>query len=245
MKSWKCILAIIAASVVVPLYFVVRDKSFIWSIVLMLWVAAALAGGFVIMSRRQEEERQTLLRGFEESAIRTLNHHRHDWMNDLQILYGYIRLGKIDKAVECVERIKVRMNRESKISKLGIPSLVFFLQSFRTANSDLELEVDVDQDIQLDKLSPRDGADLAAVIMETVRAYQAGGKASWADTRKLYLSLRQNGPEIVVGFEGEGPMGDPELLKQQIYNVVQGKRMKAEQLHPSQASFLLRVPCES
>ncbi|GIO34760.1 hypothetical protein J2TS6_59010 [Paenibacillus albilobatus] len=197
------------------------------------------------MSRGQKAERQAQLRDFEESAIRTLNHHRHDWMNDLQILYGYIRLGKIDKAVESVERIKERMNRESKISKLGIPSLVYYLQSFRTSNSDLELEIDVDPDVQLDKLSPGDGADLAAAIIETVRAYQHGGKASWADTRKLRLSLRQNGPEIVVCFEGEGAMGDPELLKQQIYNVVQGKRMKAEQLHPSQASFLLRVPCES
>jgi hypothetical protein len=212
--------------------------------VLILWVAAVLAGGYAVLNRYHEEKQRKLLRSFEEAAIRTLNHHRHDWMNDLQILYGYMRLGKIDKAVQCVERIKERMNQESKISKLGIPSLVFYLQSFRTNSSNLELEVAVDQDVQLDRLSPQDGADLASVIMQTVRAYQYSGKASWGDTRKLLLSLRQNGPETIVCFEGEGSMGDPELLKQQIYNVVQGKRMKAEQLHHSQASFQLRVPCE-
>ncbi|MFU1797226.1 Spo0B domain-containing protein [Paenibacillus azoreducens] len=244
MKSWKSILAVFVISLGVPLYFVIQDKSLIWSIVLALWVAAVLAGGYVVISRRHEHEKQILLRSFEEAAIRTLNHHRHDWMNDLQILYGYIRLGKIDKAVECVERIKERMNQESKISKLGIPSLVFFLQSFRTNGSNLELEIAVDQDMQLDKLSPRDGADLATVIMQTIRAYQYSGKVSCGETRKLLLGLRQNGPEIIVCFEVEGAVGDPELLKEQIYNVVQGKKMKAEQLHPSQASFELHVPCE-
>ncbi|WP_341480135.1 Spo0B domain-containing protein [Paenibacillus dendrobii] len=228
----------------IPLYFVIQDKSLIWSIVLVLWVAAVLAGGYKVIARRRDQEQQALLRSFEEAAIRTLNHHRHDWMNDLQILYGYIQLGKIDKAVQCVERIKERMNQESKISKLGIPSLVFYLQSFRTSNSNLELEIAVDQDMQLDKLNPQVGTELAAVIMQTVRAYQYSGKVSWGDTRKLLLSLRQDGSEIIVSFEGDGSMGDPEILKQQIYNVVQGKRMKAEQLHPSQASFQLRVPCE-
>ncbi|MEC0241569.1 Spo0B domain-containing protein [Paenibacillus dokdonensis] len=211
----------------------------------MIWVAAVLAGGYMLIIRRHEQEQQALLRSFEEAAIRTLNHHRHDWMNDLQILYGYIQLGKIDKAVHCVERIKERMNQESKISKLGIPSLVFYLQSFRTSNSNLELEIAVDHDMQLDKLSPQDGVDLAAVIMQTIRAYQYSGRVSWGDTRKLLLSLRQEGADIIVSFEEDGSMGDPEMLKQQIYNVVQGKKMKAEQLHPSQASFQLRVPCES
>ncbi|MCJ8013781.1 Spo0B domain-containing protein [Paenibacillus sp. KQZ6P-2] len=244
MKSWKTLLAIIALTVVIPLYFVILDKSLIWGIVLVLWVAAVLAGGFVVITRRWEKQEQALLRSFEETAIRTLNHHRHDWMNDLQILYGYIQLGKIDKAVQCVDRIKERMNQESKISKLGIPSLVFYLQSFRTSNSNLELEIAVDQHMQLEKLSPQDGAELAAVIMQTIRAYQYSGKISWGDTRKLLLSLRQDGQEIIVSFEEDGSIGSSELLKEQIYNVVQGKRMKAEQIHPSHASFELRVPCE-
>ncbi|MGN7359853.1 Spo0B domain-containing protein [Paenibacillus sp. SAF-054] len=245
MKSWKTLLAIFAISVAVPLFFVIQYRSVVWSILLVLWVAAVFAGGFILLTRLHEKEQQALLRSFEQAAIRTLNHHRHDWMNDLQILYGYIQLGKIDKAVQCVERIKERMNQESKISKLGIPSLVFYLQSFRTSGSSLELEITVDPDIQLDKLSPEDGADLAAVIMQTVRAYQYSGRVSWGDTRKLLLTLRQEDTDVIVSFEEDGSMGDPELLKQQIYKVVQGKRMKAEQLHPSQASFQLRLPCES
>lgn len=245
MKSWKTLLAIMAISVAVPLYFVMQGKSLIWSLILVLWVASVLAIGYVFTTRRYEREQQALLRSFEQAAIRTLNHHRHDWMNDLQILYGYIQLGKIDKAVQCVDKIKERMHQESKISKLGIPSLVFYLQSFRTSNSSLELEIALDQEMQLDKLSPEDGAELAAVIMQTVRAYQYSGRVSWGDTRKLLLSLRQEGSDVIVSFEEDGSMGDPESLKQQIYQVVQGKRMKAEQLHPSQASFQLRMPCES
>ena len=69
---------------------------------------------------------QAIIRNVEQTAIQMLNHHRHDWMNELQILYGYIQLGKLDKTVGSVERIKDRMATESRISKLGIPSLVLF-----------------------------------------------------------------------------------------------------------------------
>lgn len=245
MKFWKSILAVAVISISIPLFFVYQASSSLWSIVLILWVVAVLLLGFVLIRRSGDNNEETVIRSLEQTAIKTLNHHRHDWMNDLQILYGYIQLGKTDKAVECVERIKERMTLESKIAKLGIPSLTFYLQSFRTNSNNFELEVSVDEDMQLiSKLSREDGANLASAVMQTVRAFQYSGRSSWGESRRLILSIHEEGSELIVRFQEDGSLGDPELLRQQIYNVVQGKRMKAEQLHPSQASFELRVPCE-
>lgn len=244
MKSWKSIWAVAVLSLGIPLYFVYSTRSLLWCFILMLWVLAVLFTNFYWTRRTSENEQQAVIRSLEETAVRTLNHHRHDWMNDLQILYGYVQLGKIDKAVQCVDRIKERMALESKIAKLGVPSLIFYLQSFRTLNSNLELVVDVQDHVQLaDRITPEQEADLSMTIMQSIRAYQYCGVPVWRIS-KINLKLHQEGKDLIVRFEGEGSHGDPELLRQQIYNVVQGKRMKAEQLHPSQASFQLRVPCE-
>ncbi|MFD2880227.1 Spo0B domain-containing protein [Paenibacillus rhizoplanae] len=88
-----------------------------------------LAFSFVYNRRQYEEELRIQENTLQQAANRTLNHHRHDWMNDLQVLYGYIQLGKPDKSVQCVERIKERIALDSRIAKLGVPSLVFYLQS--------------------------------------------------------------------------------------------------------------------
>lgn len=195
--------------------------------------------------RHFEEELRIQEKTLQQAANRTLNHHRHDWMNELQVLYGYIQLGKPDKSVQCVERIKERIALDSRIAKLGIPSLVFYLQSFRTFRSNLELEVQVEEGLQLeDKLSQEKGDELTSVIMQTVRAYQYSGLVPQGDTQRLRLSFIQDGGDILISFEGEGEHSNPELLQGQIYNIVQGKIMKAEQLEQDRAHVKLRLPLE-
>jgi len=205
----------------------------------------SIAFSFIWSKRHFEQELHLQENILQQAAIRTLNHHRHDWMNDLQILYGYIQLGKPDKSVECVERIKERIALDSRIAKLGIPSLVFYIQSFRTYRSSLELEVLVEDGLQLeDKLNPEAGEELTSVVMQTVRAYQYSGLAPQGETRKLRLGFFQDGGDILISFEGEGEHSNPELLKGQIYNIVQGKIMRAEQFKPSKAYVELRLPLE-
>lgn len=133
MRSWKRVPWIAACSLVIPLVFVVLYPAPFASVVCALWSVAAMSISVYALKRQAEAERKTIIQSMEKTAIASLNHHRHDWMNDLQVLYGYLRLGKLDKSLQCVERIKERVTEESRISKLGIPSLVFYLQSFRAS----------------------------------------------------------------------------------------------------------------
>ncbi|WP_151736493.1 Spo0B domain-containing protein [Paenibacillus tengchongensis] len=245
MKSWKSILWVAMLSALLPLGLVYLHTSIATCLLLAVWIAAVLAFSFYYNRRLYEEELRVQERTLQQAANRTLNHHRHDWMNDLQVLYGYIRLGKPDKSLEFVERIKERIALDSRISKLGIPSLVFYLQSYRTLRTNLELDVQVEEGLQLqDKLSPASGEELTAVIMQTVRAYQFSGNAQQGDTCTLRLGFAQEGDEVLVSFETEGNHGNPELLQGQIYNIVQGKIMKAEQPGPGRSRFMLRLPLE-
>ncbi|OAB38951.1 hypothetical protein PMSD_03165 [Paenibacillus macquariensis subsp. defensor] len=246
MKSWKKLRALAIISTWIPLSLVIWYPALIWYILLTLWVATVLWITISSIHRQSEREQRLVVQSIEQTAINTLNHHRHDWMNDLQILYGYIQLGKHDKTIDCVGRIKERIYLEGKLSKLGIPSLVFYLQSFRTIGSNVELEVNIADDLHLSgRMKQDDIENWVSAIVEAIRAYQYGELTPLGETRKLTLSFYEENGDAVAYFEGEGSHVDPEVLQQQIHNVGRSSSIKAEQVYSSQASFQLRVPCDT
>ncbi|OBZ09858.1 hypothetical protein A8L34_21570 [Bacillus sp. FJAT-27264] len=245
MKSWKRVIWAVMSSAALPLGLVYWRTSLFTCLLLGIWVAAVLVFTWSQTRRHYERELHLQEQRMQEAAIRTLGHHRHDWMNELQVLYGYIQLGKPDKSVQCVERIKEGIALDSRIAKLGIPSLVFYLQSFRTYRSSLDLVIRVEEGLQLvDKLTPETGEELTLIVMQTIRAYQYSGLAAQGDSRILELGFRQDGGDILISFESEGGHGNPELLRVQIDNIVQGKTMRAEQFKPGKAYVELRLPFE-
>ncbi|WP_334076010.1 MULTISPECIES: Spo0B domain-containing protein [Paenibacillus] len=214
-----------------------------------LLLSACLLGifyGYVrYINKKAETERKQLLESVQRTATATLGHHRHDWMNDLQILYGYIQLGKYDKLAGCVDRIKERMVADSKISKLGVPSLVFFLHSFRELNRSVQLEVSIADDLQLgDLLTVEDAEEFTEAIIETIRAYQFSGRSSWGEVLQLKLSLCREGGEVLAVFERDGGSADNvEILKRHLDLWNSGKRVLAEQVDPKLICLRLRVSC--
>lgn len=197
------------------------------------------------VNRQAENERKQLLESVQRTAATTLGHHRHDWMNDLQILYGYIQLGKYDKLAGCVERIKERMAADSKISRLGIPSLVFYLHSFREMNGSVQLEVCIQDDLQLgDLLTAEDAEQFTEAIISTIRAYQFTGRSSWGEVLQLKLSICREGGEVLAMFERQDhTLDNIEILKRHLNEWNTGKRVLAEQIDSRPESLRLRVAC--
>lgn len=226
----------------VIIYFV---QSPLVDLILSICMLAVLLGYVRYVQRQAANERKVLLESVQRMATSTLSHHRHDWMNDLQILYGYIQLGKIDKLASCVERIKERMAVESKISGLGIPSLVFYLQSFREMNGSVQLVVDIEENLNLGKLlSSDDAEELTEAIVETVRAFQFVDRSSWGEMPHLKMSLYRENDEVLVRFDREALSGKLEAtLERHIGELMSGKRVIAEQVDPKLSSIRLRVPC--
>src|SRR5690606_8892232 len=74
-----------------------------------------------------------------EDLLDVMNHYRHDWMNDLQVLFGYIQLNKADKLKAYVENLSDKLYRESLVSKLGVSELVAYLLLFRSKSRKLEI----------------------------------------------------------------------------------------------------------
>lgn len=247
MNSWRWIAAGAGLTTLVPAACMLWNPAIGTALITAVWAGAASFGAAWLIRRGEERNRQaqliSLQHGLEERAIQMLNHHRHDWMNELQILYGYIQLGKHDKSVLCVERIKEMMLQDSKLSKLGIPSLVFYLHSYRTYNTGLRLEVEIVDHIQLeDKLSASMQAALTEALIAVLRVYQYGGRSSWEEDREVFLAFMEQNNELVVEFEGEGAFGDPDLLGKQLEEAVQHKDIRVEQVDTGQTTYRLHVP---
>ncbi|WP_179036702.1 Spo0B domain-containing protein [Paenibacillus sp. URB8-2] len=243
MKSWKSAIGAAMLSVAFPLGLACIWPTLWTCLLLGLWAVAAALFSVLTVRRHFERELWKQERILQQTAIRTLNHHRHDWMNDLQVLYGYIQLGKPDKSVQCVERIKERIALDSRIAKLGIPSLVFYLQSFRTVGGSLQLDIEVEEGLHLeDMLTPEAGDELTSVIVQMVRACQFGGMAAQGETRSLRLTFKRDEGDIVIVFGSDGLRGRAELFQKQIFNIVQGKIVKAERLTAHKSDFQLRLP---
>ncbi|GIP31377.1 Spo0B domain-containing protein [Paenibacillus sp. J2TS4] len=150
------------------------------------WVVAALlaVSGYAFY----ELERRRLQCTHDERLVQTVNHHRHDWMNDFQVLLGLLKLKKYDSMQPYMDNIRVRMHQESCMAKLGSSSLIAYLMSFRTKRRPLELEMCVEQEINLAELSV--GADqVVEVLQSTVEHYCRCAEETDGEPNQLSIEL--------------------------------------------------------
>jgi stage 0 sporulation protein B (sporulation initiation phosphotransferase) len=177
-----------------------------WSLVLfVLWAAAVGAILLALERRKHQEHCDRLLNHVQVSAIRTLSHHRHDWMNELQIMYGYLRLNKLDKAVDVVDRIRVRMDEDSKLSQIGIPELATFFLSFRTVCDTMRLEVGIQEGLHLDRLPyPSDKLSRTVIGLVNIIRYRSRNPLNGDENvLKLFLNQSEAGLKLTMAYEGE------------------------------------------
>lgn len=201
-----------AASLVLPgcAVFVWRDA--LWPVVLfLLWaVAAALFAGLYEHRAYKRRSARMLERAWRDNVksrrdiVDTLSHHRHDWMNELQILYGYLRLQKIDKAIAVVDRIKEEMERDSRISRLGSPELSAYLLSFRTFCDTMTLDARVDEGVQASLVEEAGAERVSRISIGIINGYRIRASAATAEENKLRIVFGETDGVLRVEAAYEG-----------------------------------------
>ncbi|RJX41411.1 histidine kinase [Paenibacillus pinisoli] len=230
-----------AASILLPGSATLIWTGKVWLTALFLIWLVASAAYWIREERKEHQERLARTIGaMQNASIRTLNHHRHDWMNDLQVLFGYARMGKLDKTIGYVEKIRERMAAESAIAKLGSPSLISFIQSFRTVTNSLTLEVDVKGDLQLNELS-LDGEAVAETIIHTINAYRFAVKSDSAGLSVLRLELSADEDALYASFYYEGELMNEHQWSQKIKQQLEGAPLKPVGSVQNFSEMLLRA----
>lgn len=92
-------------------------------------------------ARMLDEQRQLWIEAF--------RHARHDWLNDLQMIMGYVQLQKYDKLKACVDMLKQRMTIESRTSSLGSAGLIEALLTVRAKARSFAFELRIEEEFRL------------------------------------------------------------------------------------------------
>lgn len=193
MESWKriraaaavvslCLLAVLLA---VPMGAMGRGM------VILLTVLGIVA---MIASERRIAKLQA-----DSHIIRLINHHRHDWMNELQVMLGLLRLNKIDKLQDYMDNIKARAMHESNMSRLGNPALIAYLLNLRADQRTYSLEVEIDEEIHLGELKM--GAErVYGLIRSITESFAACAVASQGEPNVLNVSFEREDDRLMLDF---------------------------------------------
>ncbi|WP_233531668.1 Spo0B domain-containing protein [Paenibacillus alkalitolerans] len=143
--------------------------------------------------------------------INTMNHARHDWLNDLQLIMGYAQMKKYDKLAACVDMLKQRLTEESRAAKLGDPGLIELLYTYRARPLPYRFELELDEPIDVTEcLSP--GNDVAASIRIALGAFElAVMNGNSGNENVLRCCFRKRREDMLVELVFTGAYASPEL----------------------------------
>ncbi|SER74477.1 stage 0 sporulation protein B (sporulation initiation phosphotransferase) [Gracilibacillus ureilyticus] len=108
----------------------------------------------------------------EKEVIELLRHYRHDHLNDLQLVMGYLQLGKQDKAEAKINDIIEKANNERQLDRLQIPKTMLWIYTKNWFSENMSLEYRMDIDDQSAMLSDELLKQQLERIFAELSAYQ-------------------------------------------------------------------------
>jgi stage 0 sporulation protein B (sporulation initiation phosphotransferase) len=108
-----------------------------------------------------------------DQLLAVLNRQRHDWLNHVQVLLGYLHLNRTEQGEAHLKRIAQMAMQESMIARLNNSLLSVFFLTFNALNKEMLLEVDVCNDVDLSRaaLDEQQLFQLVSEILCTVNDY--------------------------------------------------------------------------
>lgn len=149
----------------------------------------------------------------ESKLLAVLNHHRHSWLNDLQLIFGYIKLKKYDQLEAYVEKIRQKLECESRISAIPDPALVLELLQFVYNNQAFKLNVQIENGMQglLARVKP---PQLNDELVHMLNTFAAMALHSDDITNELTLQIQAMDDDVVaLIFDYRGHYDQDELTR--------------------------------
>lgn len=132
-------------------------------------------------------------------TLQILSHTRHDWLNQIQLIDGYLSLGQPDKAKQVIRRVVTQSLNESELMKMKAPAFIEDVLTFNWYDHafTLSFEAIVEQD-----WSSVDGllSDCLKSITEILDAH------SKRDSEQDMSLMIQDGNQKQVAFHFQGKL---------------------------------------
>lgn len=129
--------------------------------------------------------------------ISSISMKRHDWLNHIQVMMGYVSLNKQDRLQSYMKRIVDDAEQESYICHLGYPPLTSYLITHNTLNQQTVLDIHIVP--KLTVKNDKQGKQLLNTIREIERLVQKTYDLSAEDSPlKISMTLAQHESDIML-----------------------------------------------
>lgn len=134
----------------------------------------------------------------ENEIVELIQNYRHDVLNELQIVKGYLSIGKTDKVEDKLNDWIHKFNQERRLSNLNVPKWMLWLikMTKRYANIRLYYTINVERNLNLSSIDDQ-LVDHSEQIIEWI--YKVGNKNKLYDIN-VELKEKTNSSEILVSF---------------------------------------------
>lgn len=210
MDRWSTIQTAAAMVALVALIGLI-PVSVLWVRIILAAAAALAAAVWIVADRRRASGRQERAeQNARLTAVRLLAHQRHDWMNELQVLYGYIQLKKYDKLPVQMNKIIENMQKDSAISKLGVPELAMLLLAARASGESIKVETAIDMSASLADLpvNPQQVTGIVGKVLESSNVLDRPGSS---EEQFIVITFRQLDDALLLAFEYSGDRSPHEI----------------------------------
>jgi stage 0 sporulation protein B (sporulation initiation phosphotransferase) len=198
------------------------------------------ANGQPELDGRLEAQREAYL----QELLQTVSRIRHDWMNDMQVLLGYVQLKKYDYLLPHMEKIRLKLQNESSLAKLGVPSLVAYLLTFRTECRAFELELEFPQEVNLCQL-PLDADAAERAVRYALGAFRRHALENTGEPNALSLEFAKEDDALLLDFAYSGQY-ERKQLERELHGglaaAVPGIEIEACELEDGLVSLAIRLP---
>jgi stage 0 sporulation protein B (sporulation initiation phosphotransferase) len=137
-----------------------------------------------------------------EEFVQYLKHYRHDWLNDIQVIHGYLSLGKIDDVKRVLDQVIMKSHDESKVSQLGDFELSYFLLTYNWSQDRVTLAIEIEETTSEISSIGKNYPYLLTWIKEITGMVEQGCDPEEYNCLLIVLSAQECGLIMTVEFEG-------------------------------------------
>lgn len=135
----------------------------------------------------------------ERDVLKILRHTRHDWLNKIQLIKGYLALGKQERIEAIIQKIVHESEQESKLSSIGLPKFAAFILTYNWDPKSFILKYEV---IGTEKVSNLDDNQLTSWLQLFFEAVHLSSTESEDNVLSVRIKLDNQTLSFNMDYKG-------------------------------------------
>ncbi|NDI34021.1 Spo0B domain-containing protein [Chengkuizengella sediminis] len=200
MGNWKR-MSLITELLVLLLLVIIFITSTGWlsRILIMITVILIIIHFFVRNKQKSKERDQSM-----NETLSFIHHYQHDLMNELQLIFGYIKLKKFDKLIFIVEKLKESIQHERNIAKINAQFLEFELLKMKTSSKSYQFKVE--QSLITPEKFTNNLKENAFLLIDLLQTFENCADHTLDSNNELTIDFFEEQERLHVAFEFVGKM---------------------------------------